>query len=197
MFIRPLNTPGGEGQHYMTDITIENIVAHAQIADTVDIKEISEKLPEAIYNPEEFSGLTYKIESPKTAILLLQSGKAICTGVKSIADVERAIKKFVNRLEEVNIKLKDDIDVEIKNIIVSSELKKELHLSSISKGLLLENVDYEPAHFPGLIYRMDDIGATLLLFGSGKIVCTGTNVIEEATNAIEIMKEKLSQIGAL
>jgi len=181
----------------MTDITIENIVAHAQIAENLDIKNITERLPEAVYNPEEFSGLTYKIEDPKTAILLLPSGKVICTGVKSFENVEQAIKKFVNRLEEVDIKLKDDIDVEIKNIVVSSELKKELHLSSISKGLLLENVDYEPSHFPGLIYRMDDIGTTLLIFSSGKIVCTGTNDIEIAKNAIDMMKEKLSSIGAL
>ena len=197
MFIKPLNTPGREGQHYMTDITIENIVAHAQIAENLDIKNITERLPEAVYNPEEFSGLTYKTEDPKTAILLLPSGKVICTGVKSFENVEQAIKKFVNRLEEVDIKLKDDIDVEIKNIVVSSELKKELHLSSISKGLLLENVDYKPSHFPGLIYRMDDIGATLLIFSSGKIVCTGTNDIEIAINAIDMMKEKLSSIGAL
>jgi len=197
MFIRPLNTIGREGQHYMIDITVENIVAHAQIADNIDIKEIAEKLPEAIYNPEEFSGLTYKIEVPKTAILLLQNGKAICTGLKNIKDVEIAIKKFVNRLEEVNIELKEDIDVEIKNIVVSAELKKELHLSSISKALLLENVDYEPTNFPGLIYRVEDIGATLLIFSSGKIVCTGTNDVEEATNAIDMMKEKLSSIGAL
>jgi transcription initiation factor TFIID TATA-box-binding protein len=197
MFIRPLYTPGREGQHYMTDITIENIVAHAQIADKLNIKNITEKLPEAIYNPDKFSGLTYKIKDPKTAILLLPSGKVICTGLKSFEEVEQAIKQFVNRLEEVEIKLKDDIDVEIKNIVVSSILKKELHLSSISKGLLLENVDYEPSHFPGLIYRMDDIGATLLIFSSGKIVCTGTNDIEIATNAIDMMKEKISSLGAL
>ena len=71
----------------MTDITIENIVAHALIADSLDIKNITERLPEAIYNPDEFSGLTYKIKDPKTAILLLPSGKVICTGLKSYEEV--------------------------------------------------------------------------------------------------------------
>ena len=80
---------------------------------------------------------------------------------------------------------------------INTDLKKELNLSLISKDLLLENVDYEPDQFPGLIYRMDDIGASLLLFSSGKIVCTGTKNIEDATNAIEMIKEKPSSLGVL
>ena len=72
-----------------------------------------------------------------------------------------------------------------------------MHLSSISKGLLLQHVDYQPDKFPGLIYKIEEHGATLLLFDSGKLVCTGTKSIEDATSAIEMMKEKLSSIGAL
>lgn len=181
----------------MTDITIENVVAYAQITDGLDIEQIAEKLPEFKYNPDEFSGLTLKLDDPKTAVLLLPSGKAICTGAKKIEDAETSIKKLVNKIKEIKIKVKKELKVKIQNIVASIDLKKELHLSSISRGLLLEHVDYEPEQFPGLIYRMDDIGATLLLFSSGKIVCTGTKNIEDAANAIETVKEKLSSLGAL
>ena len=44
---------------------------------------------------------------------------------------------------------------------------------------------------------MEDIGASVILFSSGKLVCTGTKNIEDATNAIERIKEKLTSIGAL
>ncbi len=44
---------------------------------------------------------------------------------------------------------------------------------------------------------MDDLGVVLLLFSSGKIVCTGAKNIEDASKALEMMKEKLSSIGAL
>jgi TATA-box binding protein (TBP) (component of TFIID and TFIIIB) len=65
----------------MADISIDNIVAFAFIADSLDIEQIAEKLPEFKYNPTEFPGLTLKIDNPKSAVLLLSSGKAICTGV--------------------------------------------------------------------------------------------------------------------
>jgi len=180
----------------MTEITIENIVAHAQIADDVLIEDIAQKIEGVSYDPEKFKGLTYKMEQPKTAILLLPSGKAICTGAKKIEDVEKALDEFIDKLESINANVKKEIDIEIHNMVVSTDINKELHLSSISKGLLLEKVDYEPSNFPGLIYRMDDFGAIILIFSSGKIVCTGTKDFEEASKAIEIMKEKLTSIGA-
>ena len=32
---------------------------------------------------------------------------------------------------------------------------------------------YEPEQFPGLIYRMEDPKVVILIFASGKLVCTG------------------------
>ncbi len=32
---------------------------------------------------------------------------------------------------------------------------------------------YEPEQFPGLIYRMEEPKVVILLFASGKLVCTG------------------------
>jgi transcription initiation factor TFIID TATA-box-binding protein len=180
----------------MADVSIDNIVAFAFIADGLDIKQLAEKLPEFKYNPTEFPGLTLKLDNPKSAIMLLPSGKAICTGAKKIEDAEIVIKDLVNKIKKIKvIKLKKKYKVETQTIIASTDLKKELNLSSISAGLSSDNVDYHPVQFPGLIYKMDEIGASLLLFSSGKIVCAGTKNIEDATNAIEKMKEKLSSIG--
>jgi len=181
----------------MTNLTIENIVAHAKIADSININKLAEKDSDFKYNPNEFSGLTLKLDEPKTAVLLLPNGKAICTGAKRMEDVETAIKNVTNKIKRAGIKVKTKPKVETTNITVSLDLKKELHLASISKGLMLENVNYEPEEFPGLIYKMDDLEVILLLFSSGKIVCTGASTTEDASKAIELMKEKLSSLGAL
>jgi len=181
----------------MTNLTIENIVAHAKIADSIDITKLAENDQDFKYNPNEFSGLTLKLDEPKTAVLLLPNGKAICTGAKKLEDVETAIKIVTNKIKRAGVKVKTKPKVETTNITVSLDLKKELHLASISKGLMLENVNYEPEEFPGLIYKMDDLGAILLLFSSGKIVCTGASTMEDTSKAIELMKEKLSSLGAL
>jgi transcription initiation factor TFIID TATA-box-binding protein len=62
---------------------------------------------------------------------------------------------------------------------------------------MLENTSYEPDQFPGLVYNIEELGAILLVFSTGKIVCTGVKNFEDASKAIEIMKDKILSIGAL
>ena len=181
----------------MTNVKIENIVAYAQISDSFDIDHLAEMITDFEYIPEEFKGLSWKIDDPKAAILVLPNGKAICTGTKRIEDVERAINKTLDKINAAKIKVNSNPKIEIQNIIASTNVEKELHLSSISKGLINEHVNYKPEEFPGLIYKIDHLGAIIIVFSSGKIVCTGTKTIDDASKAIELMKEKLSSIGAL
>ena len=171
----------------MTNIKIENIVVYAQIADSFNIQQLSEEMPEFLYNPDDFSGVTLKLDEPKTAVLILPNGRAICTGAKTIEDAETSIKKVANKLKKAGFTIKSKPKIETQNIIASIDVDKELHLSSISKGRIMESVNYE----------MDDLGVILLLFSSGKSVCTGARTEEDASKAFEMMKEKLSSIGAL
>ena len=118
----------------MTNITIENIVAYAQIAHGVDIDQIAQKLPDFKYNPNEFLGLTLKFDDPKTAVLLLPSGKAICTGARKIEDAEISINQLAEKIKKIKVKILKDIEVKVQNIVTSTNFNQELHLSSISKG---------------------------------------------------------------
>jgi transcription initiation factor TFIID TATA-box-binding protein len=181
----------------MTDMNIENIVASTQIADGLDIKHLADTIIDSKYDPEKFPGLVLHIEKPKTAVLLFSSGNAICTGAKSLEEVDEAIHEITNKLKIVGVSVCENPEIKTQNIVASSDLKKELQLSSLAKALLSENAEYAPEQFPGLVYRMDDLGAVLLLFSSGKIVCTGAKKLEDATTAIDTMKDKLSSIGIL
>jgi transcription initiation factor TFIID TATA-box-binding protein len=181
----------------MVEVIIENIIAYTHIADKLNIEEIAEKLPEFRFNPDEFSGLTLKLENPNAAVLLLPDGKTICTGAKKIEDAENAVKITIEKLKGVEKKIKENPKLKTQNIVASTDLKKELNILLISKELPLENIDYEPEKFPGLIYRMDDIGASFLIFNSGKIICTGVKTIDEVTNAIKMMKEKFTSLGII
>ena len=85
----------------MAEVIIENIIAYTHIADKLNIEEIAEKLPEFKFNPDEFSGLTLKLENPNAAVLLLPEGKAICTGAKKIEDAENAVKRTIEKLKGI------------------------------------------------------------------------------------------------
>lgn len=181
----------------MANIKIENIVAYTQVSGLLDIKLLNEKLPDSNYNPNEFEGLSLKYENPKLAILIFADGKIVCTGAKIMDDVEKTINIIIKEIKDIGFEIIEDYKIQIENVIVSTDLKKDMDLSSIASGLILQNAEYKPEEFPGLIYRIDNLCAVLMLFSSGKLICTGAKSIDDATSAVDMMKEKLLSIGVL
>jgi len=181
----------------MTDTIIENIVVSTQVSNSFDISLLAEKLPGSSYNPDEFNGLTIKFETPKIAVLIMSNGKLVCTGGKNQEEIKKSIEKTITKIKEAGFDIKQNYKIKYENIVASTDLRKSMDLEKISKGLPIQNVTYDPSEFPGIIYKADDYNSILLLFSSGKIVCTGAKEIEAATKAIEMLKEKLTSIGAL
>ena len=57
--------------------------------------------------------------------------------------------------------------------MASGSINLKLNLNFLA--LEMENTEYEPEQFPGLVYKLGmPTNATLLLFSNGKLVCTGT-----------------------
>ncbi|MEN3052172.1 MAG: TATA-box-binding protein, partial [Candidatus Methanosuratincola petrocarbonis] len=161
------------------EVKVENIVASVNLADKLDLDKINREAPENVeYEPEQFPGLVFRISDPKTATLLFRSGKANCTGAKSVEDVHIAVKKLIEKPK-----------ITIQNIVATYDLKTELNLNEVASHLGYENVEYEPEQFPGLVYRLDSPRLVVLLFGSGKIVCTGAKDVEGIRKGIDIIKE--------
>ena len=61
----------------------------------------------------------------------------------------------------------------------------------------LKHTMYEPEQFPGLIYRMDDPKVVILIFASGKLVCTGAKKEAEVPRAIAILQKTLEEKGLI
>jgi len=176
----------------MVEITVQNIVASTKFAEKLDLDVIAQTIKEAEYEPEQFPGLIYRIKEPKTATLLFTSGAANCTGAKSIEDVKANIKIISNKLEKMGVEVYKDHEIVIQNIVATSYIGGELNLSEVAVSLGLENVEYEPEQFPGLVYRLTDPKVALLLFGSGKLVCAGAKKVEEVYTAVDKVIKELS-----
>ncbi|HDI23626.1 MAG TPA: TATA-box-binding protein [Thermoplasmatales archaeon] len=181
----------------MPKVEVENIVASTAFADRLDLDLIAQELEGAEYEPEQFPGLVYRLKEPKTATLLFRSGKANCTGAKTIEDVKRTVEIIKNKLKELGIEVYENPEIVIQNIVAISDLETELNLNDVAMGLGLENVEYEPEQFPGLVYRLKEPRVAMLLFGSGKIVCTGARKIEDVSRAVEKLAAELSSLGLL
>jgi len=178
----------------MIEVKIENIVASTSFADKLDLDVIAQSFEEAEYEPEQFPGLVYRLDKPKTATLLFRSGKANCTGAKNIEDVRKTIDIISEKLKKLGVKIYKDIEIVVQNMVATADLGGELNLNEVAMGLGLENVEYEPEQFPGLVYRVKEPRVVMLLFGSGKIVCTGGKNTEDVSTAVEKVSLILSSM---
>jgi len=177
------------------NIKIENIVASASLNIKIPLEKVVEHLEGTEYEPEQFPGLVYRIKDPKAATLIFSSGKIVCTGARSVTDVKKVVKKVVDMLRKSKIGDPKSYVIQIENIVASAKLESRLSLDKIA--FELENSEYEPEQFPGLVYRIKDPKAAFLLFSTGKIVCTGIKKVEDIEIAVRMVSKKLKSIGAL
>ena len=177
------------------NIRIENIVASATLGVEVPLEKIVSKLEGMEYEPEQFPGLVYRLQKPKAAALIFGSGKIVCTGARSIEDVNLVFKKVISVIKMTGTKVPKIYKTQVENIVASAKLDANLNLDTIAFNW--ENSEYEPEQFPGLVYRMTDPKVAFLLFGSGKIVCTGARTVDDVEIAVKKVSKKLKEIKAL
>ena len=87
------------------EFKVQNIVASADLKRELNIGAIVEALGlECMeYEPEVFPGLVYRLEEPKTAILVFSSGRLVITGGRTKEECERAANIFVEKLEQLGV----------------------------------------------------------------------------------------------
>jgi transcription initiation factor TFIID TATA-box-binding protein len=174
-------------------IKIENVVAFTSLNIKISLNKLVNTVENTEYEPEQFPGLVYRPASPRSAALIFSSGKIVCTGTKSIDMAKEAMRKVVGKIKESGIRVPEKYPIEVENIVASSRIKADLNLEDIAFSL--ENAEYEPEQFPGLVYRISDPRVAFLLFSSGKIICTGAQSVEDIHDALAKFKDKLEGIG--
>jgi len=178
-------------------IEIQNVVASSDSGQELALDQLAIDLDGSEYRPDDFPGVVYRLQEPKSATLIFDSGKVVCTGAQSVDDVHKALEIVFDDLQELGIDVASDPPVEVQNIVSSASLEQSLNLNAIAIGLGLEQIEYEPEQFPGLVYRLDDPDVVVLLFGSGKLVITGANESEDAQHALAHVKDRLTELGLL
>jgi|TARA_B100000035_G_scaffold20331_1_gene16162 transcription initiation factor TFIID TATA-box-binding protein len=86
----------------------------------------------------------------------------------------------------------------IQNVVVSANIFATLPLEKLA--VVLDNSDYTPETFPGLIYKVEDENlsfkkASFLLFSSGRVICAGTKSIKDSKAAVQHVVEDLKDVG--
>jgi transcription initiation factor TFIID TATA-box-binding protein len=175
-------------------LKIENIVASGVIADSIDLAAVSQAIPACELNTKRFPGAVYRIEKPKIASLIFSSGKVVLTGIRDKQALADGLGIITNSLREAGVACFDEPRVAITNIVCSYDIGKYINLNKVVITLNLENIEYEPEQFPGLVYRIKDPKIVALLFSSGKIILTGGKNLEDIKRGLDFLEQKLESI---
>jgi len=102
---------------------VENAVASARINQKIELGAVAASFPEKTYRRGKFSGLVFKMEKPRSRLLIFESGNIICAGTKSEVDAEKAVMKCVGELRKAGLLSSGSLEVEIRNIVASVSLE--------------------------------------------------------------------------
>jgi len=175
-------------------LKIQNIVATTSLEKDVPLTKLAKTLSNTEYNPEQFPGLVLRIKKPKSAVLVFSSGNLVCTGTKSIQQVKEVIREVIKQLRKINVKVTITPKITVQNIVASGSINVNLNLNFLA--LELENTEYEPKQFPGLVYKLAEPNATFLLFSNGKLVCTGTKNRNQLEDSMKQLNKKIKEVSA-
>lgn len=176
-------------------VKIENVVATAALKHGIDLSAVVKAFPVVNYRPKRFPGLVFKLKRPRTTTLIFSTGKMVCTGARSGRDAVRALRKVVKTLNKGGIIITGKLEIEITNMVATASLGGTVDLLQFyeSETGMRGRITYEPEQFPGLIYRMNEPKVVILLFSSGKLVCTGARKEEDAYQAVDNLRQKLEE----
>jgi len=175
-------------------LKIENIVASGVIAESIDLVEFSKKVENCELNKKRFPGAVYRIKDPKIACLIFSSGKIVLTGIRHHKALTDGLAIIIKSLKGVGIEPLKEPKVAITNMVCSYDLGKYINLNKAVITLNVENIEYEPEQFPGLVYRIKDPRIVALIFSSGKIILTGGKNLEDIKKGLEVLEQKLESV---
>ena len=175
-------------------LKIENIVASGVISGPIDLVKFSENVENCELNKKRFPGAVYRIPDPKIACLVFSSGKVVLTGLKNQKALTDGLAIIINSLKKVGIEPLKEPRVAITNMVCSYNLERYININKLSVTLNLENIEYEPEQFPGLVYRIKDPKIVVLIFSSGKLILTGGKNLEDIKKGLDFLEQKLESI---
>jgi transcription initiation factor TFIID TATA-box-binding protein len=89
-------------------ITIKNVTVSTDLKQSLKLRRLEKFLQTVKYNPRIFPGLVYKGDDPNTVILLFDSGKIVCNGIR-FEDVTNALDNMLNKLISFGIKKEENV----------------------------------------------------------------------------------------
>lgn len=138
--------------------------------------------------------VTIRLEDGGSAYNLYRTGSFQIRGARTEDRLFEAASKFRGVLSDMGVIISNYEFNHVTSVFME-DLGREVDLEALTIGLGLDQTEYEPEQFPGLIYRPQGFEMTLLVFATGKVIIGGTADRDEARSAIGQLQEKLNKIA--
>lgn len=168
----------------MANPELVNAVGGGNLSQEIDLKRLYETIDgeEVRYDPEHWPGLYVRFTTESPAVLVFRTGKYNIAGADSVQELHEANQEFLIQIRELGVNKKEP-SFEVRNLVFLDQYGRELNLDQVVIALGLENAEYEPEQFPGILFRPSDATGTFLIFRNGKVILTGAKLSDEATDA--------------
>ncbi len=164
---------------------VQNVVMTAKIAKSLNLLKINKRVEGAVYEPGKFPAL--RLKRFGSGFLLYSSGSIVCTGSKSPEDAKKRVNLLIDLLNDNDVETSKRPTMEVRNIVASVDLKKELRLHELA--YVMEESEYNPEAFPGMKVRY--AGTRILVFRTGKAIVPGLRTLDEVSKTIKWLEKKL------
>lgn len=178
-------------------VTVQNIVGTGSLGVELNLDSLLADLDvaEKKYDPSFYPGAYLRLEDDGPLITVYRTGKYIISGGTSVEELHQVRDQLLDRLANLGVVSSDVREAfSVSNVVGTADIGRELDLNALTIGLGLENAEYEPEQFPGLIYRPEGYNCVVLMFRSGKVVVTGANSVEVAEETFEAVKEQVEEL---
>jgi len=169
------------------DFRVENLIVGAKTNKEFDLEKIHTILKDSQYTKDQMPGVHLRLENPKSAVLILSTGKIVCTGTKNMADakksIENVLEKIAKELPDVKVN-----EISVESLVSSANFNRIFNLDAVAKNIT-GDVEYNKEKFNGIVYKVPLFEVTVLLFDNGKAIAYGK--ADEAQ--VKTILEKLNQ----
>ncbi|GAA1315185.1 TATA-box-binding protein [Streptomyces sanglieri] len=175
------------------DIEIVNVVGSGDFRREFDLQALAADLdlPEAQYNAD-MNGLLIRFVQDGALIILYTSGKYILRGGNKRENLHQANEQLLSTLTELGVSYEEPA-FDVRNLVCVCDVGREIDLNRLMIEIGLENAEFEPEQFPGLVFHPPEYDCVALVFSSGKIVVTGLKETQEIENLYFELKQRISR----
>lgn len=179
----------------MPEPEIVNAVGGGGLSQELDLQLLYDVIEghEVRYDPEYWPGLYLKFAEDSPTIMVFRTGKYNIAGADSVQELNEANREFLEYIRDLGIDT-DNPSFDIRNLVFLDQYGKELNLDQVVVALGLEDAEYEPEQFPGILYRPADTEGTFLIFRNGKVILTGAKFSNTAKEAFSSLFSTLDRL---